>query len=105
MIIVAGTEEASGRAGQAPGLITPRNAFARAERVFHLRHIMLKRTRSSECRGEIKRAALVGENKRLLGRHRELFGRRFKSNTIRGSLDAEPLSEILSLPTSQTPSD
>jgi hypothetical protein len=36
---------------------------------------MLKRGRSSECRGEIKRAALVGENKRLLGRLiREIFG-------------------------------
>jgi hypothetical protein len=57
MIVVAGTEEAGDRAGQALGLIAPRDAFTRAESVFHLRHIMLKRRRSSECRCEIQRAA------------------------------------------------
>jgi hypothetical protein len=61
MIVVAGTEEASDRAGQALGLIAPRDAFTRAESVFHLRHIMLKRGRSSECRGEIERAAWLAK--------------------------------------------
>src|SRR5882672_9034528 len=55
---------------------------------------MLKRGRSCERRGEIERAALVGENKRLLGRHRELFGRRLKCDIIRCGLGGEPLSEI-----------
>src|SRR5436189_6413940 len=97
MIVVAGTEEAGDRAGQALGLIVPRDAFTRAESVFYLRHIMLKRGRSSEGRGEIKRAALVGENKRLLRRHRELFGRRLKCNIIRCGLGGEPLSQIAPL--------
>src|SRR5512140_3665804 len=94
MILVAGTEDAVDRAGEALGLIAPRDAFTRAESVFHLRHILLKRGRRSECRGEIERAALVGENKRLLGRHRELFGRRLKCNIIRCGLGGEPFSEI-----------
>src|SRR5689334_5237017 len=94
MILVAGTEEAGDRAGQALALIAPRDAVARAEGVLHQRHVLLKRGRRSERRGEIKRAPLVGENKRLLGRHRELFGRWLKGDVIRCGLGGEPLPEI-----------
>src|ERR1043165_3651159 len=94
MILVAGTEEAGDRAREALGLIAPRNAFPRAESLFHLRHVLLKRGRRSEGRGEIERAAWVGENKRLLRRHRESFDRRLKGDVIRCGLGREPLSEI-----------
>src|SRR6185369_392046 len=94
MIVVARPEKAGDRAGQALGLIAPRDAFTRAESVFHLWHIKLKRRRSSKCRCEIERAGLARENKRLLGRHRELFGRRIKHDILRCCLGGEPLSQI-----------
>src|SRR6516162_9403173 len=94
MIVVAGTEEAGDRTGKALGLVTPADAFARAERNFHLRHVMLESRRRAECRCEVKRAALVGEHKGLLRRHRKPFRRRTVRDIFRGGLRTEPLAEI-----------
>ena len=68
---VAGPEEPLDAAEQAVAVLAPVQALAALEGFGELRLVVIDRRQQAEAAGHGDRAVLVGEHRRLLGRHRE----------------------------------